>query len=78
MTSDYAFGRTLNQYERLTEQGDLFRPLTERMLLAAGIKGGMHVLDLSCLWHTQRSAAPVRFRLLEHKLADKMEKLLGT
>jgi ubiquinone/menaquinone biosynthesis C-methylase UbiE len=46
--TDYAFGRTQNEYERLMEQGDLFRPLTERMLLAAGIKRGMRVLDVGC------------------------------
>jgi SAM-dependent methyltransferase len=46
--TDYAFGRTQNEYERLIEQGDLFRPLTERMLLAAGIKRGMRVLDVGC------------------------------
>jgi ubiquinone/menaquinone biosynthesis C-methylase UbiE len=46
--TDYAFGRTQGEYERLIEQGELFRPLTERMLLAAGIKRGMHVLDVGC------------------------------
>jgi ubiquinone/menaquinone biosynthesis C-methylase UbiE len=46
--TDYAFGRTQNEYERLIEQGELFRPLTERMLVAAGIRRGMHVLDIGC------------------------------
>jgi ubiquinone/menaquinone biosynthesis C-methylase UbiE len=46
--TDYAFGRSGDEYERLIEQGELFRPLTERMLLAAGISRGMHVLDVGC------------------------------
>jgi ubiquinone/menaquinone biosynthesis C-methylase UbiE len=46
--TDYAFGRSRAEYDRLIEQGDLFRPLTERMLVAAGIKRGMHVLDVGC------------------------------
>src|SRR5712692_6539647 len=46
--TDYAFGRSRAEYDRLIEQGELFRPLTERMLLAAGITRGMHVLDVGC------------------------------
>ena len=46
--TDYAFGRTHAEYARLIQQAELFRPLTERMLLAAGIKRGMHVLDVGC------------------------------
>jgi len=46
--TDYAFGRSDAEYERLIEQGELFRPLTERMLLAAGIRRGMQVLDIGC------------------------------
>jgi ubiquinone/menaquinone biosynthesis C-methylase UbiE len=46
--TDYALGRTLGEYERLTEQAELLRPLTERMLVAAGICHGMHVLDVGC------------------------------
>ncbi len=46
--TDYAFGRSRAEYDRLIEQGELFRPLTERMLLAAGIKRGMQVLDVGC------------------------------
>jgi hypothetical protein len=44
--TDYAFGRSRAEYDRLIEQGELFRPLTERMLLAAGITRGMQVLDV--------------------------------
>ncbi|MBV8770766.1 MAG: methyltransferase, partial [Deltaproteobacteria bacterium] len=46
--TDYAFGRSDAEYERLIEQAELFRPLTERMLLAAGIRRGMQVLDIGC------------------------------
>jgi ubiquinone/menaquinone biosynthesis C-methylase UbiE len=46
--TDYAFGRTNGEYDRLIEQAELFRPLTERMLLAAGIGRGMRVLDVGC------------------------------
>src|SRR5262252_998316 len=44
----YAFGRGRGEYERLIEQAELFRPLTERMLRRAGIGAGMHVLDIGC------------------------------
>jgi ubiquinone/menaquinone biosynthesis C-methylase UbiE len=46
--TDYALGRTKAEYERLIEQAELLRPLTERMLLGAGIRRGMHVLDVGC------------------------------
>jgi cyclopropane fatty-acyl-phospholipid synthase-like methyltransferase len=46
--TDYALGRTNAEYDRLIEQADLFRPLTERLLRAAGIVAGMHVLDVGC------------------------------
>ena len=46
--ADYAFGRGRAEYERLIEQGEIFRPLTERMLRRAGIGAGMHVLDIGC------------------------------
>jgi ubiquinone/menaquinone biosynthesis C-methylase UbiE len=46
--TEYALGRTADEYERLIEQSELIRPLTERMLLAAGISAGMHVLDVGC------------------------------
>src|SRR5689334_11430544 len=46
--TDYAFGRSRAEYDRLIEQAELFRPLTERMLLAAGIARGMQVLDVGC------------------------------
>jgi ubiquinone/menaquinone biosynthesis C-methylase UbiE len=46
--TDYALGRSHAEYNRLIEQAELFRPLTERMLLAAGICRGMRVLDVGC------------------------------
>lgn len=46
--TDYALGRTSTEYDRLIEQAELLRPLTERMLRAAGIGVGMHVLDVGC------------------------------
>src|SRR5713226_8911483 len=46
--TDYALGRTGAEYDRLIEQAEQFRPLTERMLRAAGILAGMHVLDVGC------------------------------
>lgn len=46
--TDYALGRTNAEYDRLIEQAELLRPITERMLRAAGICVGMHVLDVGC------------------------------
>jgi ubiquinone/menaquinone biosynthesis C-methylase UbiE len=46
--TDYALGRTDAEYNRLIEQAKLLRPLTERVLRAAGIGAGMHVLDVGC------------------------------
>jgi ubiquinone/menaquinone biosynthesis C-methylase UbiE len=46
--ADYAFGRGSDEYERLIEQAEIFRPLTERMLRRAGIRAGMNVLDIGC------------------------------
>jgi ubiquinone/menaquinone biosynthesis C-methylase UbiE len=46
--ADYAFGRGRAEYERLIEQAEIFRPLTERMLRNAGIRAGMRVLDIGC------------------------------
>jgi SAM-dependent methyltransferase len=46
--TDYALGRTQAEYQRLIEQADILRPITERMLLAAGIKPGVRVLDVGC------------------------------
>jgi 2-polyprenyl-3-methyl-5-hydroxy-6-metoxy-1,4-benzoquinol methylase len=45
---EYALGRTAGEYHRLIEQGQVMRPLTERMLRSAGVRPGMHVLDVGC------------------------------
>ena len=44
----YAFRRGRGEYERLIDQAEIFRPLTERMLRNAGIGAGMRVLDVGC------------------------------
>lgn len=46
--TDYALGRTQVEYQRLIEQAEILQPITERMLLAAGIKAGTRVLDVGC------------------------------
>lgn len=46
--TDYVFRRGRGEYERLVDQAEIFRPLTERMLRSAGIGAGMHVLDIGC------------------------------
>ena len=46
--TDYVLGRASVEYERLIEQAEMLRPLTERMLRAAGVGAGMHVLDVGC------------------------------
>ena len=45
---EYALGRTVGEYDRLIEQAQIMRPLTERMLHSAGARPGMHVLDVGC------------------------------
>jgi ubiquinone/menaquinone biosynthesis C-methylase UbiE len=45
---EYALGRTASEYDRLIEQAQVMRPLTERMLHSAGVRPGMHVLDVGC------------------------------
>jgi ubiquinone/menaquinone biosynthesis C-methylase UbiE len=46
--ADYVLGRSSQEYRRLLEQAQFLRPLTERMLRAAGIGPGMQVLDVGC------------------------------
>ena len=46
--TDYVLGRTVGEYERLIEQAEVMRPLTLRMLEAAGVCRGMDVLDVGC------------------------------
>jgi ubiquinone/menaquinone biosynthesis C-methylase UbiE len=46
--SEYALVRTAGEYDRLIEQAQIMRPLTERMLHAVGVGPGMHVVDVGC------------------------------
>jgi hypothetical protein len=52
--SEYALGRSAGEYDRLIEQAQVMRPLTERMLCAAGVRPGMHVLDVVSLRFQQK------------------------
>jgi ubiquinone/menaquinone biosynthesis C-methylase UbiE len=44
----YALGHSPAEIQRLRNQGDMLRPITERLLCNAGIDVGMRVLDLGC------------------------------
>jgi len=44
----YALGHSSAEVQRLKNQGDMLRPITERLLRSAGIDAGMRVLDLGC------------------------------
>src|SRR5258708_31198961 len=44
----YALGHTPETFQRLLVQGQLFNPFTRRLLEDAGLRAGMHVLDLGC------------------------------
>ena len=44
----YALGHTPEAFQRLLVQGQLFNPFTRRLLEDAGLRAGMHVLDLGC------------------------------
>jgi ubiquinone/menaquinone biosynthesis C-methylase UbiE len=44
----YALGHSPAEIQRLRNQGAMLRPITERLLLNAGIGVGMRVLDLGC------------------------------
>lgn len=47
-TQSYALGHTPEEFQRLLVQGQLFHPFTRRLLQDAGLRAGMHVLDLGC------------------------------
>ena len=42
----YVFERSVDEYQRLTQQAALFEPMTERLFRDAGVTSGMRVLDL--------------------------------
>jgi len=44
----YALGHTPEAFQRLLMQGQLFNPFTRRLLEDAGLRAGMHVLDVGC------------------------------
>lgn len=44
----YALGYTPEAFQRLLVQGWLYRPFMRRLLEAAGLRAGMHVLDVGC------------------------------
>lgn len=45
MANDYAWASSDQERQRLASQGDLLRPATERLFLAAGVGAGARVLD---------------------------------
>lgn len=48
MGAHYLLGHTEHELRRLDIQGDLYRPITLRAFLDAGIAPGMRVLDIGC------------------------------
>jgi ubiquinone/menaquinone biosynthesis C-methylase UbiE len=44
----YVLGHSPAEIQRLKNQADMLRPITERLLRNAGIGAGMRVLDLGC------------------------------
>jgi ubiquinone/menaquinone biosynthesis C-methylase UbiE len=44
--TEYALGRSPQEYARLGRQAEIFRPMTRRLFEDAGIQAGMRVLDL--------------------------------
>ena len=46
MAEDYLLGHSPRETQRLVEQAELLAPITRRILLEAGIKPGMRVLDV--------------------------------
>ena len=46
--ADYVLGRSEAERRRLVQQAAFLRPLTERILRAAGVGSGMRVLDVGC------------------------------
>jgi 2-polyprenyl-3-methyl-5-hydroxy-6-metoxy-1,4-benzoquinol methylase len=48
MPHTYVLGHTSTELERLDYQASLLRPITHRLLIDAGIKRGMRILDVGC------------------------------
>ncbi|WP_161630352.1 class I SAM-dependent methyltransferase [Mycobacterium sp. UM_CSW] len=45
---DYILGHSRPEIDRLITQAEMLRPITERLLMRAGIEPGMRVLDIGC------------------------------
>ncbi|WP_197515208.1 class I SAM-dependent methyltransferase [Mycobacterium sp. 1245805.9] len=45
---DYLLGHSRPEIDRLIRQAEMLRPITERLLVSAGIERGMRVLDIGC------------------------------
>lgn len=46
--SSYALGHSRREIQRLQTQAKMLRPITERLLVSAGVESGMRVLDIGC------------------------------
>jgi ubiquinone/menaquinone biosynthesis C-methylase UbiE len=46
--NSYVFGHSQPEIERLRRQAEMLRPITQRLLISAGVKKGMRVLDIGC------------------------------
>lgn len=44
----YVFGHSEPEIERLRRQAEMLRPITQRLLISAGVKKGIRVLDIGC------------------------------
>jgi hypothetical protein len=43
---NYVLGHTNREIQRLQRQAEMLRPITERLLISAGVESGMRVLDI--------------------------------
>jgi len=65
----YALGYTPEGFQRLLVQGRLYRPFMQRLLAAAGLSAGMHVLDVGC--------GPGEVSLLAAELVGELGMVIG-
>ena len=76
--TDYALGRTNAEYDRLIEQADLFRPLTERLLRATSVPscaarsdgGAVSARPRITCTHGQNAGAPSPSNARPHKTSE--------